>query len=130
MGSSSPGGLLAALRGLLATLTETAQVRLDLLGTELELEKRRLLDALLLVALAWMLLTVGCIAFCAFAILLLWDSYRLAAVAAVALLFLGLGAWVMLFARQSVRSGQGLFAASVAELRQDAAGLRGLDGGA
>jgi uncharacterized membrane protein YqjE len=127
MGNASPGGLLAALRGLLATLTECAQVRLDLLGTELEWEKRRLFDALLLAALALVLLSVGFVALCAFAILLVWDGHRLAAVAAMALVFLGLGGLALLFARHSVRNSQGLFAASVAELRHDSASLRGTD---
>ena len=50
--SSESGGLLASLRQLLFTLLETAQVRLELLGTELEAEKRRVLDALVFAAVA------------------------------------------------------------------------------
>lgn len=129
MGSgAATGGLLGALRALLATLTEIAQVRLDLLGTELELEKRRLFDALLLAALALVLLSVGFMALCVFAILLLWDTHRLGAVAAMAVVFLALGGLVVLYARFHVRSNEGLLAASVAELRHDQASLRARDG--
>lgn len=127
MGNASPGGLLSALRGLLATLTEIVQVRLDLWGTELEIEKRRLFDALVLLALALVLLTVGLVALCALAILLLWDSYRLGVLVVAAVLFLGLGGLALLLARRSVRNRQGLFAASVAELQQDRASLQAGD---
>lgn len=127
MGNASPGGLLSALRGLLATLTEIVQVRLDLWGTELEIEKRRLFDALVLLALALVLLTLGLVALCALAILLLWDSYRLGVLVVAAVLFLGLGGLALLLARRSVRNRQGLFAASVAELQQDRASLQAGD---
>lgn len=127
MGNASPGGLLSALRGLLATLTEIVQVRLDLWGTELEIEKRRLFDALVLLALALVLLTLGLVALCALAILLLWDSYRLGVLVVAAVLFLGLGGSALLLARRSVRNRQGLFAASLAELQQDRASLQAGD---
>jgi hypothetical protein len=42
-------GLVASLRRLLGTLLETAQVRLDLIAVEIELEKQRLLTVLLLI---------------------------------------------------------------------------------
>lgn len=124
---ASPGGWLAALRNLLASLTDIAQVRLDLLGTELEIEKRRLFDGLLLSALALVLLSVGLAALCAFVVLLLGDSHRLAALAGMALALLGAGSSVLLMARRHVRNPQGLFAASVTELQQDRAALQGPD---
>ena len=125
---TSPGGLLAALRGLLATLAETAEVRLDVWSTELEIEKRRLFDALLLSALALVLLTLGLVALCALAILLFWDSYRLGLLLGLGLVFLGLGSAGLLYARHCVRNSGGPFATSIAELRQDSASLRGEDG--
>lgn len=124
---SALGGMTAALRALLATLTEIAQVRLDLLGTELEIQKRRLFDAVLLTALALVLLSVGLVALCAAAILLLWDIYHLSLLLGAAAVFLGLGVLALLYARHFVRSSQGLFPASVAELQQDRAGLQDQD---
>ena len=53
------GGLMASLRQLLDTLLEIAQVRLELISTELELEKRRWFDALWLAALAFVWFAVG-----------------------------------------------------------------------
>lgn len=130
MAAATPsGGVLATLRALLAALLEIGALRLELLGAELELERRRLFDALLLATLAVLLLALGLLALCGFAILLLWDSYRLGAVAAMALLLLGLGAFVLLRARRQLRSGHGIFSASLAEFRRAEPGRRGADTG-
>ncbi|MHB8948325.1 MAG: phage holin family protein [Rhodoferax sp.] len=81
-------GFFASLRRLLGTVLEIAHVRLELLGIELELEKRRLLDALLLGLLALLMAGVGLVLLCGFIILLFWEGYRLAAVGVMMLLVL------------------------------------------
>ena len=116
-------GLFASLRRLLATVHEMAQVRLELLGTEVELEKRRLFDGLLWGAVALLVLGVGLVLLCGFVILLFWEGYRLAAVGVMALLFLAGGALLMREMRQRLRNPTGMFNASVAELKRDRAEL-------
>lgn len=116
-------GLFASLRRLLSTALEMAQVRLDLLGTEVELEKRRLFDGLLWGAIALMILGVGFVLLCGFVILLFWDGYRLAAVGVMALLCLVGGIVSMREARQRLSNPTGMFDASIAELERDRAGL-------
>lgn len=116
-------GLFASLRRLLATALEIAQVRLELLGTEVELEKQRLLRGLFWAALALMVLGVGLALLCGFVILLFWDGYRLHAVGVMALLFLVAGTLMMREARARLRNPTGLFKTSAAELEQDRAGL-------
>ena len=116
-------GLFASLRRLLATVHEMAQVRLELLGTEVELEKQRLFDGLLWGALALLVLGVGLVLLCGFVILLFWEGYRLAAVGVMALLFLAGGALLMREMRQRLRNPTGMFNASVAELKRDRAEL-------
>lgn len=116
-------GLFASSRRLLATVFEIAQVRLGILGTELELEKRRLFDGLLWAAVAMLALGVGLVLLCGFVILLFWEGYRLAAVGVLALLFLGGSALSIREARQRLRSPTGMFSASVAELERDRAEL-------
>lgn len=116
-------GLLASLQRLLATVIEIAQVRLDLLGTEFELEKRRLFAGLFWAALALLMLTVGLVLLCGFVILLFWESYRLAAVGLLALLFLGAGALLLATAQRRLCAQSHLFNTSVAELKRDHAGL-------
>lgn len=118
------GGLFASLRQLLATVLEIAQVRFALLGTEIEFEKRRLLEGLLWGAVAFLLLGVSLTLFCGFVVLLFWEGYRLAAVGVLALLLLVAGLLLMRVARQRLRNSGGLFHTSVTELKRDIAELR------
>lgn len=124
---SSPNnesGLFVSLRRFLDTALEMAQVRLDLFGTEVEFEKRRLFDGLLWGAIALLILGVGFVLFCGFIILLFWEGYRLAAVGVMALLFLSGGILLIREARQRLGNPKGIFHASLAELKQDRVGLQ------
>ena len=119
-------GLFASLSRLLATVLQTAQVRLELLGTEVELEKRRLFDGLLWGGIAITVLALGLVLLCGFVILLLWDGYRLTAVGGMTVLFLLAGGLMLNHARARLqnRSGtKGMFDASLAELKQDQSDL-------
>lgn len=117
-------GLFASLSNLLATLLEVAQVRLELLGTEVELEKRRLFDGILWGALALLALGVSFVLLCGLIILLMWEGYRLTAVGMMTLLFLILGVLLMRKARQQLRTPAGMFKASISELAQDQSSLK------
>jgi uncharacterized membrane protein YqjE len=120
--SGLPGtGFLASLRQLLATLLETVQVRLELLGTELEQEKRRVFSALVLAAMALVGLTLGLVMLSIVVLLIFWDSYRVWAACALALLFGGGGAYLLVRAKQRLSAPSGLFAHSLAELQRDRA---------
>lgn len=118
-------GLMASLRRLMGTVLDIAQVRLEILGTELELEKRRLFDGLLWGAAALLLLVLGLVLLCGFVVLLFWEGYRLAAVGVMAVLFLSAGGWLLLQARRLLRSPSGMFQASLGELQRDQVSLRG-----
>ena len=118
------GGLFASLRRLLATTLEIAQVRLDLLCTEVKLEKRRIFDGLFWGAVALMITSVGLTLLCGFVILLFWDGHRLAAIGVMALLFLMGGVLLLREVRQSLSNPTCMFGASVAELARDRAGLQ------
>ncbi len=120
-------GLFASVRRLLGTALDMAQVRLELLGTEVEFEKRRLFDSLLRAAIALLLLGVGLVLLCAVLILIVADAYRLAALAVMTVLFLIAGLLLILSARQHLRSPNGLFSASVTELAKDRVGLQTSD---
>ena len=122
-GPNKAGGLFASLRRLLGTVLEIAEVRLALLGTEVELEKRRLFDALFWVAMAVLVLATGLVLLCAFVILLFSEGYRLPALGVMALLFLGGGLLLLRQAQQRLRSPEGMFGSSLAELKRDQAGL-------
>ena len=117
-----PGvGILASLRQLLATLLETVQVRLALLGTELEQEKRRIFSALVLAALGLVCLALGLVLLSVLVLLIFWDSYRLQAAGALAVLCAGGGAYLLVRAKRKLSAPSGLFAHSLSELQRDRA---------
>ena len=118
------GRLFESIRRLLATALELAQVRIDLLSTELELEKRRVFDGLLWAAIAVILLGVGLVMACSFVLLLFWDNYRLWAAGAMAFLLLAGGALLVRMARQRLRSVTGMLHLSLLELERDISDLR------
>jgi uncharacterized membrane protein YqjE len=119
---SDPGqqaGLLASVRRLLATALEMAQVRLELLGTEIELEKQRLLGGLFWAALALQMLTIALLLLCGFIALLFWDGHRLAAVGSLMLIFLCVGVVMLRQSVKRLRAGSAIFATSASELALD-----------
>ncbi len=126
MGQPAPKlGLFASVQRLLGTALDMAQVRLELLSTELELEKQRLFDGLIWGAIGLLALGMGLVLLCGFIILLFWEGYRLAAVGVMALLFLGIAAVFIHEARKRLRHPSGMFDASVEELKRDRAALTG-----
>jgi uncharacterized membrane protein YqjE len=118
-GDDRRGGLLASLRKVAATALELVQVRLELLGTELENEKRKLFDGMCLAAVAVIFFSIGLGLLCVFIILLFWDGYRLAALASVSALCLGLGTVLLQQSRTRLKSPSGIFNASTDELHKD-----------
>ncbi len=113
---ASRAGLFDSLRRLLRTSLELAEVRLELLVSDLEFEKLRFVEAALRALLGLMLLGLGMVLVAGFVLLLLWDSHRLAALGVLALLCLGGGAGLLLAAKRRLQRGQGMLAATRAEL--------------
>jgi len=121
---ASRAGLFDSLRQLLGTALALAQVRLELLVSDLEIEKLRLADAALRALLGLMLVGLGLVLAIGFVLLLLWDSYRLPALGVLTLACL-LGGWALLHAaRRRLLQGEATFAATRAELERDQAALR------
>lgn len=112
-------GLYASLRGLVATGVAILRTRLELLSTELQEEKARLLGLLAYGAAALILLAAGIVFLAVFFTVLLWDSNRLLVLGVFAALFLGAGAVALTVALRLARAESRLFAASIAELAQD-----------
>lgn len=116
--------LLGSLRGFAATSVDLLRTRLDLFKLELHEEAGRLLG-LLLWGFAAVLLAVLGLAFVAvFVTVLFWDGQRLLALGLFASLFVAAAAGAIGMVVRLARRGSGLFAASLAELRRDAAALR------
>ena len=124
---ASRAGLFESLRQLLNTALELAQVRLELLVADLQLEKLRLVDVALRALLGLLLLGLGLLLLIGFLLMLLWDGYRLPALGVLTVLCLGGGALLLQAAKRRLRDGDELLAATRAEFERDRAALRPRD---
>ena len=123
-GPAASGGLLESLRRLLDTAIEIVQVRLQLFGSELEQEKLRLFDTLVLAAVGLVMAGLALVLAIAFVVLLFQEAYRLPAVGVLALVFAAGGWWLLRRAREGLRAAEdGPFALTLGELRRDREGL-------
>jgi len=124
MSTPPPLRLATSLRGLAGTVLTLLQVRLELLSVEAQEEAARVIGLLLYGGVAVIFLALG-LGFAAILITVaFWETQRLLALAVFATLFLALGGVAAWLAYQLARRGSALFAASLAELRQDRDRLR------
>jgi uncharacterized membrane protein YqjE len=119
MADDSPRGVVASLRGLLVAGVAIARNRLELLATEVQEEKVRVLGLLLYGIAALILLATGTVFLAIFLTVLFWDGNRLLALGIFSTLFLVSGIVAALLARGYARAPSALFSASIAELDRD-----------
>ena len=117
-----PGGLFQNLKRLADGGLALAQSRLELLSVELQMEKVRLVELLILAAMvvALGLMTLTMITFTL--VILFWESARMPMLIIVSLAYLGgtLLAWRALKGRLAARSA---FAGTLGEIKKDRACL-------
>ena len=114
-----PGGLLTSLKRFVATLATVVQTRLELLANEVQAEKSRLAQLLLLGISAVFFLACAVLLLTVLVIVAVWDTHRLLAIGGFAALYLGMGIGFVLAARARAVAGTQLFAASLGELEKD-----------
>lgn len=118
-------GLFASLRGLLQHAAELAGVRLELLATELQQEKLRVLESLAWLGISLLATAIGLTLSALFLVMLVGEEHRLAALGVLGALFLA-GAWLAWQVSRAKRvAGGAPFEASLAELRRDRDALTG-----
>jgi uncharacterized membrane protein YqjE len=122
-------GLSESLRQLLLNAIDMVHVRLELIETEIELEKRRLFDGALLAALAMVFLSVGILIMCGLIIVLFFENNKVAASLSLSGLFLVLAALLIAKSRMSLKNSDGVFLNSKNELRNDQASLKSIKSG-
>lgn len=122
-GAPVPGGLLAALRAIGATLGETARVRGALLGVELREEIERRKQMLVLVALAAVFLHLALLVLSLLVAVAFWETHRVAAIGGLAAFYACLGTVAILRLRMQAASSPAPFAATLGELDRDLAAL-------
>lgn len=124
---TQPSGLFSSLRGFATTGVALVRTRLELLRVEAHEEVGRL-SGLLLWGMAAVLLGVGGMMFLAvFITVLFWEDQRLLALGIFSALFLAAATVAGIMAVRLARHPSQLFAASLAELRQDEAALKSGD---
>jgi len=119
-GAGEPAtGILQSLRNLATTLVALLQNRLELLVTDLEEERVRLLQLLFWAAGALFFFALGVLMITMFVVLMLWDSYRLAGIVVLAAVFLAIGVGLALGVYKLMHRRSRLFSASLDELAKD-----------
>lgn len=122
-GEAGREGLFAALKNSLATLLSIGKTRAELLVTELEEEKYRLMSLWSKAIGAAFMLAVGVILAIFCVALAFWEQ-RLLVFAIFAVLFVGGGLWLISSLKRQAAEPSKMFRASLTELEADMAALR------
>lgn len=107
------------MKNLTATFIAIAHTRLDLLRTDLEEERLRLMSLLLMALVSFFCLCVGIVFLAILIVVALWDTHRLLVLSTVAGVFLLTGAVFCGIAIHTLKTMPRMFAASLAELSKD-----------
>jgi len=118
-GDSNSPGFLRALKAPFAALSAALHTRLELLVVELEEERERLKQTLVLTLVVYFGLSLGVILLTIFAVALFWEKGWIIAIGALALVYLGVGIVAGLALRKKILTRPGLFPATLAELGKD-----------
>jgi len=114
-----------SIKHVLAVLTAILHTRLDLFVTEIEEERERLRQTLVLLFLAFFALSFGIILLTIFLVVILWEMGWLLGIGGLAALYLATGIGAALKLRQKILTRPDLFPATLAELARDRDQLRG-----
>ncbi len=123
-GEPAPG-LIGSARRLLRTALGILTTRLQILGTELEEEQVRFTEQLLLVSLVAFCFGTAVLLAVIFAVVLFWDTHRLATLGLFTVLFLAAGIIGVLGLRRRARRRPRLFSATLGEIAKDLERVRG-----
>jgi uncharacterized membrane protein YqjE len=117
-------GFFQSLRSWFAALKSAVHTRLELFVTELEEERERLKQALLLCLLVFFGVSLGFILLNVFLIAVFWQAGWIYAIGAMAALYLAIGVAAGLMLRNRILTRPRLFGASLAELAKECDRLR------
>lgn len=118
-------GVKEALGALGADLAALARVRLELVAIELKEASQRQKRMLQFAVVAALFLAAGLLALGVLVAVVFWDTHRVAAIAAVCVAYLGVGAWAFLRLRDIAENSPPPLAATIAELERDIEMVRG-----
>jgi uncharacterized membrane protein YqjE len=124
-GAPRPPGLLDSIARLARTALALARTRLEILATELEEERIRLAQLVLLVAGIAFCVQVAVILLVLLVVVLTWDTHRLATLGVLTGLFFLAALAGALWVRHLLHTRPKLFASTIAELAKDEDRLEG-----
>jgi len=112
-------GLPGSLRALGATLLELLCARGEMVALELQEERTRAEQKLVLAIVATLFLAMGTLLAALLVVMLSWDTHPVLAGAGVTSLYLGIGVWALVRLRRIVRDTPPPFSATLAEFAND-----------
>ncbi len=123
-GAAARGGLLHSIRHLAGKLLVAAQTRLEILATEIEEERLRLEQLLLVALAAAFCLGLGILLSVTLVVVYFWDTHRLLSVGTLAAAFIAAGVVFGLILRAKAKTRPKPFAITRGELAKDRDMLR------
>ncbi len=112
-------GLFASVKIMAATLVAIVHTRLDILSTDLEEGRERLMSLLVMAFLSLFCLCVGVVLLAIFIVVTFWDTHRLLVLGLLTGVFLLSGTILCMLAIRTLKAMPRLFKASLAELSKD-----------
>lgn len=112
-------GLLNSLKNLAVTLIAIIHTRLELLSTDLEEGRERLISLLAMIFVSLFCLCFGAVLLTLLIVVIFWDTHRLLALGTLTGLFIAAGAVLGIMALRALKSMPRMFEASLTELIKD-----------
>ncbi len=112
-------GLFESIKALTSTLVAIVHTRLELLSTDLEEDRERLMSLVILSLIALFSLVIAVVLVTITIVIAFWDSYRVLALASISGVFIIVGIATWLAAVRQAKKKPKIFAASLLELVKD-----------
>src|SRR5262245_22821017 len=123
-GAEGAPGFSKSFKAFLASLSSAFHTLIELFATELEEERERLRQTLLLILLVFFGLSFGLILLTIFIVVLFWERGWITAIGCLAGLYIGVAVIAALKLRSTLLTRPGLFTATLTELGKDRDRLR------
>ena len=118
--TNQPGeGLFTSLKNLTLTLIAILHTRLELLSTDLEEGRERLISLIVMVFVALFCLCFGAVLLTILIAVIFWDTHRLLALGCLTAIFIIAGTTLGILAIRAMKKMPRMFEASLVELVKD-----------
>jgi uncharacterized membrane protein YqjE len=120
-GSASPGGhhYSDSIRRLLDTITAFLSTKLELVGIELQEEKRKIVRLLMLAVATFLFGALSVTLLTLVIIAIFWDSYRIPSLMIMSGIYLAIAIFLYARLRRQIEQATRIFDTTVEELKKD-----------